>query len=93
MVEVASLKREKTVTYLPLLENSFNALILSLWQAWERGEKGAGFCWESPKERDHLEDQGVDGRMEVGWILGRLAGGGRWSGYICLRIGTVGRLL
>jgi hypothetical protein len=27
------------------------------------------------KERDHLEDQGVDGRMEIEWCLGTLAGG------------------
>jgi hypothetical protein len=30
----------------------------------------------SQKERDHLEDQGVDGRMRSEWILGRLAGRG-----------------
>jgi hypothetical protein len=28
-----------------------------------------------PKERDHLEGQGIDGRMGSEWILGRLAGG------------------
>jgi hypothetical protein len=28
-----------------------------------------------PKERDHLENQGVDGRMGSEWILGRMAGG------------------
>jgi hypothetical protein len=33
------------------------------------------FWWESPKERDHLEDQGVDGRMGSECILWRLAGG------------------
>jgi hypothetical protein len=32
------------------------------------------FWWESPKERDHLEDQGVDRRMGSEWVLGRLAG-------------------
>jgi hypothetical protein len=31
--------------------------------------------WESPKERDHLEDQGVGGKMGSEWILGRLAWG------------------
>jgi hypothetical protein len=31
--------------------------------------------WESHKERDHLEDQGVDGRMGSELILGRLAWG------------------
>jgi hypothetical protein len=30
--------------------------------------------WERPKERDHLEDQGVGGKMGSEWILGRLAG-------------------
>jgi hypothetical protein len=34
-----------------------------MWHAWERGEKCTGFWWESPKEKDHLKDQGVDGRM------------------------------
>jgi hypothetical protein len=29
--------------------------------------------WESPKEKDHLEDQGEDGRIRSEWILGRLA--------------------
>jgi hypothetical protein len=28
--------------------------------------------WESVKERDRSEDQGVDGRMGSEWILGRL---------------------
>jgi hypothetical protein len=40
------------------------------------GEKFTGSCWESPKERDHLKDQGVDGRMGSKWTLGRLARGG-----------------
>jgi hypothetical protein len=39
------------------------------------------------KERDHLEGQGVDGRMGSEWILGRLAGG-MWGGFNWLRIGT-----
>jgi hypothetical protein len=39
----------------------------------ERG-KCTGFWWESPKERDYLEGQGID-RIELEWILGRLAGG------------------
>jgi hypothetical protein len=32
------------------------------------------FLWESPKERDHSEDQGVDGRMGSQYILGKFAG-------------------
>jgi hypothetical protein len=31
-------------------------------------------------ERDHSEDQGVDGRMGSEWILGRLAWG-VWIGF------------
>jgi hypothetical protein len=40
-----------------------------------RGEKCVQvFDGKSPKEKDHLKDQGVDGRMGSKWILGRLAG-------------------
>jgi hypothetical protein len=41
-----------------------------------------------PKGKDHLEDQGVDGRMESKWTLGRLVVG-VWSGFTWLRIGIV----
>jgi hypothetical protein len=47
------------------------------------------FWWESPKERDESEDQGVGGMMGSEWILGRLAGG---IGFDWLRIGTGGGL-
>jgi hypothetical protein len=60
--------------------------------AWERREKCTRFWWESPKERDHLEDQGVGGRMGSEWILGRLAWG-VWIGFNWLRTGTGGGLL
>jgi hypothetical protein len=32
----------------------------------------------SPKEKGHLKDQGVEGRMGSGWTLGRLVGGVEW---------------
>jgi hypothetical protein len=32
-----------------------------MWHPWERREKSARFCWESPKERDRSEDRGVYG--------------------------------
>jgi hypothetical protein len=31
------------------------------------------FWWESPKERDHSEDQGLGGKMGPEWTLGILA--------------------
>jgi hypothetical protein len=36
-----------------------------MWHTWERTEKCTRFQLESPKERDHLEDQGINGRMEL----------------------------
>jgi hypothetical protein len=44
------------------------------------------------KERDHLEDQGIGGRMGSEWILGRMAGGVQ-SASSWLRIGMVVGLL
>jgi alpha-glucosidase (family GH31 glycosyl hydrolase) len=32
-----------------------------MWHAWERGETCTGFWRESPKKKDHLKDQGIDG--------------------------------
>jgi hypothetical protein len=46
----------------------------------------------NPKERDHLEDQGVGGKMGSEWILGRLAWG-LWIGFNWVRTGTGGGLL
>jgi hypothetical protein len=47
-----------------------------MWHAWERGEMYTGFWWESPKEKDHLKDQGVDGRMRVKMDLREIGWGG-----------------
>jgi hypothetical protein len=52
-----------------------------MWHAWERREKCARFWRESPKEIEHLADQGVVGKMGSEWILGRLAWGGGWIGF------------
>ena len=47
------------------------------------------FWWGSLRERDHLGDQDVDGRIILRWIFRKLEGvvGTGWS---CLRIGTDG---
>jgi hypothetical protein len=42
-----------------------------MWHAWKGREKCTGFWWEIQKDRDHLEDQGIDGitmhLREIGW--------------------------
>jgi hypothetical protein len=41
-----------------------------------RGEKRVqSIGGKSPREREHLKDQGVDGRMGSNWTLERLVGG------------------
>jgi hypothetical protein len=49
--------------------------------------------WETPKERDHSEDEGVGGRMVSEWILGRFPLGGGWIEFDWFGIGTGGELL
>jgi hypothetical protein len=40
------------------------------------GRKVYRVWWESPKEKGHSKDRGVDGRTGLEWILGKLVGGG-----------------
>ena len=55
-----------------------------------RAEVHALFWWRTPKERDHLEDPDVGGRVILRWIF-RKWGVRVWTGLIWLRIGTGGR--
>jgi hypothetical protein len=54
---------------------------------WERREKCTGFWWE----RDRSEDQGIDGRMRLEWILRRLARGVEWIQGKVLVVGSCER--
>jgi hypothetical protein len=59
---------------------------------WGRGGMLIGYWWESQKERDHWEDQDVDGWTILKWILERYDGM-VGIGSIWLRIGTGGGLM
>ena len=54
-----------------------------------RGEAYTGFWWGNLRERDHLGDPGVDGRIILRWIF-RKWDMGVWSGSSWLRIGAGG---
>jgi hypothetical protein len=49
-----------------------------MWHAWGRIKIVQGFGEESPKKRDHLEDQGLDWRVGSERILWRMDGGVEW---------------
>ena len=50
------------------------------------------FWWGNLREKDHLENPAVDGRIIVRWIC-RKWDGEAWTGLVLLRIGTGGRPL
>jgi hypothetical protein len=60
-----------------------------MWNAWGRRETLTGFRNGVLKERDHVQDTGIDVRIILKWILNVCDGRG-WSGLIWLMIGIIG---
>jgi hypothetical protein len=58
------------------------------------GEKGNVYklLLENRMERDHLEDLGLDGKIILEWILGKICGKA-WIECVWLRIGASAGLL
>jgi hypothetical protein len=52
----------------------------------KKGEVHTGFEWGNMKERGHLKDLGVDGRIILKWIFNKWDG--ELIGLFWLRIGT-----
>jgi len=59
------------------------------YSTMKRAEMYTGFWWGNLRERDHLEDPGLDGRILFRWIF-RKWDLGAWTGSIWLRIGKGG---
>jgi hypothetical protein len=49
-----------------------------MWHAWETEEVHTGFLWTDLRERNHLEDSDVDGRIILKLIFKELNGGMDW---------------
>ena len=56
---------------------------------WGRGEVYTGCWWRNRRERDHLGDTGLDGRIMLRWIF-RNWDMGAWTEQIWLRLGKCG---
>ena len=63
--------------------------MVGAYSMYGEGEAYTGFWLRNLKERDHLGDQGVDGRIILRWIFRKLDVGS-WTGSSWLRIGIGG---
>jgi hypothetical protein len=48
---------------------------MGMQPVWGRAYLHTGFLWGNPRERDNLEDLGIDGRLILKWIFKKQDGG------------------
>jgi hypothetical protein len=73
----------------PILRTITQDVIINVGRSTFYGEMYTVFWWGNPRERDQLEDLGVDGRILLRLIF-RKCDVAVWNGSIWLRIGTRG---
>jgi hypothetical protein len=49
-----------------------------MWHIWVTGEVHIRFWWGEGRERDHLKDVGLDGKIILKWIFKKWEGGMDW---------------
>jgi hypothetical protein len=62
-----------------------------MWHIWERGEVHIAFWWGNLRERNHLKDLGIDGRIFQ--YIFKKYDGEAWIGLILLMTRRGGRVL
>jgi len=45
-----------------------------MWHVWGTGEERSGFLWGNLRQREHLEDTGIDGRILLKRVLKKWVG-------------------
>jgi hypothetical protein len=58
-----------------------------MWHVWGGRETHSGFLYVKVRDKDHLEELGVEGKIILELML-KKSSGWAWTEFIWLRIGT-----